>query len=215
VPAQWSNNLRDTDAGLDMFYDACAASDPKTCALHESTGAAVKARTEAIFAQLKARPMAVLPLRSSVNSNSTADGFGADTDQDISDAGKLQYGIVDYASARHLVFQFLYKPYAAGQGVGNTNATSLAHALAAVEHGNGRPLFELAQALEGKEFRCECDKDKEPETTAIDGRETTLAIACSDGDVVEDSVEELQKHYEGMAEMSSLAEFWGVRVQCS
>jgi hypothetical protein len=34
----------DTDAGMDMFYEVWADADPKACALHESTGATVKAR---------------------------------------------------------------------------------------------------------------------------------------------------------------------------
>jgi hypothetical protein len=171
-----------------MFYEACAHADLEACALHESTGAAVKARVEAIFSRLKTHPITVLP------------NIGE---------GQLQYGILDYASARNVVFMFLYKPYYPGP-------TSLAHALAATERGNGRPMWELSQALKGKpEFRCHCGEDPEPETIFLGPPEQELAVSCSDGDKVDDTVEDLQEHFERMAKMSSFAELWPIRIQCS
>jgi hypothetical protein len=185
-----------------VFYKACADADPNTCALHEATGAEVKSRTEAIFAELKTRP---IPISPPANSSSSSDVE--------LDAGILQYGVVDYSMTRNIVFHFLYTPY--GSQAGRMNATSLAYALAAAGVGDGRPLWELSQSLKGKEFECECGKEKEPETAMGAGVEQLLAVACSDGDEVNDSVEELQKHYEGMAEMSSFAELWTIRLQCA
>jgi hypothetical protein len=116
--------------------------------------------------------------------------------------------LVDYGMARQVVFQYLYGPY----GSRGMNASTAAAALAATEVRNGRPLLDLAKSLRA-EFKCECGKDGARQD--LSGRESTFAIACSDGDDVEDSVEELHAHYEKMAKFSSFAELWSVRVQCS
>lgn len=192
--AQWSNNLRDTDAGLSMFYQACVEAGPDECALYASDTAAVKQRVDSIFITLKNRP---IPIHARKNSNATSD--------------MADYGIVDYKMARALTFQFLYSPY----GSKGLEAASIARALAATEVGDGRPLWELAAIIRQKEFRCNCDQDKEETPQARMDREGTLSIACSDGDVVNDSLEELQTHYEGMAKMSSFAELWNIRIGCA
>jgi pimeloyl-ACP methyl ester carboxylesterase len=189
--AQWSNNLRDTDAGLRLFYEACAAAGPDACALHMSTADEVQTRTQKIFAGLKQRP---IPVVAPVNTTSA----------------QLEYGLVDYKMARSLVFTFLYGPYS------NTpravNATVLATVLAGAEARNGRPLWDVNKATL-TELKCGCDKSGTPVNMV--GRETGLAVACSDGDVVEDSIDELQTQYEGMAKFSDFAELWGMRVSCS
>jgi hypothetical protein len=189
--AQWSNNLRDTDAGLRMFYEACVHAGPDACALYKVTADAVQSRTEKIFAALKERPIAVTAPSNTSSSH-------------------LEYGLVDYRMAKSTVFKFLYAPY---RGISlSVNSTVLAAVLAAAEARDGRPLWDVNK---GKlvELKCECDKSATP--PALAGRETTLAIACSDGDVVADSLDELQTHYEGMAEFSDFAELWDMRVSCS
>jgi hypothetical protein len=194
--AQWSNNLRDTDAGLDMFYQACVDAGPDECALHNSDAAGVKERVDSIFAALKSRP---IPIHARKNSTVTSD--------------MADYGLVDYRMARSLTFRFLYAPY----GSKGLDAAALSRALAATETGDGRSLWDLAARVRQKEFRCNCDQDEDKEETrqAQMDREGTLAIACSDGDVVNDSLEELQNHYEGMAKMSSFAELWNIRITCA
>jgi hypothetical protein len=140
---------------------------------------------------LKKRPLAV----PAVN-----DTIGTSTD----------YGLVDYQAARRVVFQWLYKPY--------TAAHTVAAALAATEAGDGRPLWELSKSAL-LDYHCDCGSkrpdDGGPSVRSQVGREKTLAIACSDGDVVEDSLDELQEHYEGMAKDSAFAEMWSMRLSCS
>jgi hypothetical protein len=176
---------------LEDFYAACAEAGSDACALHESSASAVKARVEGIFAALKKRPLAV----PAVN-----DTIGMSTN----------YGLVDYAAARRVVFQWLYKPY--------TAAHKVAAALAATEAGDGRPLWELSRSAL-LDYHCECGSKRPGDDISGGrnqvGRELTLAIACSDGDVVEDSLDELQEHYEGMAKDSAFAEMWSMRLMCS
>jgi hypothetical protein len=171
-----------------MFFAACSEAGPDACALHESSADAVKARASNIFAGLKDRP---LPVRAQTNA------VGAST----------EYGLVDYAFTRGIVFQWLYHPYGAGR-----NASAVAGALAAAERGDGRPLWDMAKGAL-VDNKCECgDKRRAPA-----GREyeRTLAIACSDGDVVDDSLGELREHFERMAQDSSFAESWSLRLICS
>ncbi|EIN12406.1 hypothetical protein PUNSTDRAFT_130657 [Punctularia strigosozonata HHB-11173 SS5] len=113
VDALWSNNLRDTDKGLDIFYAACANSTD--CALHESTPYAVRSRVDAIFASLRRNPIPV-----SLN-------------------GSTDYGLVDYTLVRENVFWWLYSPYQKAP----MSAPVLASALAALERGDGRPFWAL------------------------------------------------------------------------
>jgi hypothetical protein len=168
-----------------MFYLACAEAGPAACALHEPTAEAVKARTDKIFDSIKAHPIALLS-----NSNGTS---------------ASDYGILDYRIVRGLVLLYLYSPYSIA-------APALARALAGIEHGNGKPFFDFASALiQGVDFKCDCGMEQSP----LVFPEALLAVACSDGDVVDDSLEELQKHYEGMANSSSFAELWDIRIRCS
>lgn len=183
--AQWSNNLRDTNASMDLFYSACAEAGPAACALYEPTAEAVKTRMEKIFASIKAQPIALL---SSSNGTSASD-----------------YGILDYRTVRGLVFLYLYSPY-------SFPAPALARALAHIEQRDGKPIFDFASAIiQGVNFKCDCGTKQSP----FFFPEALLAVACSDGDVVDDSVEELQRHYEGMANSSSFAELWDIRIRCS
>jgi hypothetical protein len=174
-----------------MFYEACVEAGPDACALHETTVDAVESRVENIFAKLKARP---IPVYAPAATKSTS---------------SVNYGLTDYAIARNIVFQFLHSPY----GDLGHNATAVANGLAAAERGDGRPLWDLTKDTL-TDFKCECGKD-EPATKRLGGRETTLAIACSDGDVVDDNVDELQMHHEEMAKQSSFAELWDMRIQCA
>jgi hypothetical protein len=174
-----------------MFYEACVHAGPDACALYKETADAVQSRTEKIFAALKERPIAVTAPSNTSSSH-------------------LEYGLVDYRMAKSTVFKFLYAPYS-GTSL-SVNSTVLAAALAAAEARDGRPLWAVNKGAL-VELNCECDKPSTP--PARGGLETTLAIACSDGDIVSDSLDELQTHYEGMAEFSGFAELWNIRVSCS
>jgi hypothetical protein len=171
-----------------MIYAGCAEAGPEGCALHEPSAEAVKARVERIFAALKRSPLSVPPAPGAIGS-STA------------------YGTVDYALVRSSVFAFLYAPYYGG--------SIFADILRAVEAGDGRPLWDLVR-VGLLDYRCECG-EKTPRRAggSFVGRDALPAVACSDGDPVEDSLDKLQEHYEGMAHDSTFAELWSIRMMCS
>ena len=187
--ALWSNNLRDTDKVLGMFFQACAAAGPELCALHESSASKIKERFMNILAFLKTSPMAV-------------------TDGPLS--SPVEYGTVDYSVALQVAFAFTYDPYP--NRPGTIAATELASAFAALEKGNPVPLWRL-QKTDMVEFNCRCgQKPKPPASFNVDA---TAAISCTDGEPVEDTVEELKKYWETILEDSMLGVFWDLRARCS
>jgi hypothetical protein len=190
--AQWNNSLRTTDAGWRLFIDSCIAAGPGYCELYDLTTDKILDRLEKLYATLKARPISITP-----PGNST----------DIS----LDYGVLDYGIVRRVIFKFLFKPFAPGP----LNATALAGALAAAEKGDGRPMWILYhKSLQQPALNCQCGvpPSQRPLST---GMEANLAVACSEGDVVTDSLVELHAHFERMAKMSSFAELWHRRIECS
>ncbi|PSS36784.1 hypothetical protein PHLCEN_2v1415 [Hermanssonia centrifuga] len=187
--ALWSNNLVDTDAVLDWFFESCAEAGPEACALHESSAEKIKSRLNSLYESLKYSPIPV-----------SAKG---------SDFTAADYGLVDYALVRKLIFGFLYAPYP-GMRPGGVTPSALASALAAAENGNGLPLWDL-QKNGTEQFKCKCGGGANP-VPRTDG--ATVAIACGEGDVVEDSIEELQAHYEKMSQDSTFAELWTVHASC-
>lgn len=187
---QWRSNLRDADATLKWFTDACADAGPNKCALYEDSKEGVATRVENIFAKLKTNPIAV-PLSS--NSKSVTD-----------------YGVVDYGLVRNLVFHYLYRP----TGLGSTptptiSASKLAEMLAALDDGNGLPAWNLQKAGRPT-LKCDCSGK-----TVVPLGDARIAIACSDGEPVTDTVEELQRHYEAVAQYSSFADIWTARTSCA
>lgn len=176
-----------------LFFDACVQAGRRRCALHEPTARLVEVRLDRIFATLKKRPLAVPPL---------------DSDRD----DRLGYGIVDYAAARQLVFRFMFSPYL-GVGRASPTAAELASALAAVERGDGRPLWILQQPAQ-QTFRCDCSGDDEQPLTTPDDP-SARAIACGEAGLYLDTVHELEAHYNRMAEGSSYADVWpNRRARC-
>lgn len=159
------------------------------CALYQSDSKNVMERLNRLFESLKLRPIAV---------EDHAVGSTA-----------LDYGLVDYSLVRRLVFAFLYRPYSPGP----LSATALAHAIAAADAGDGRPFWELQKTREER-FLCECAGTAKP-TRVASGAEMGLAVACSDGDAVEDSLDELRMHFEKLAQTSSFADMWTHRVRCA
>jgi hypothetical protein len=121
------------------------------------------------------------------------------------------YGLVDYKMARSVVFVMLYSPYGSN---GVHLAPSVTYALAQAEKGNGLPLGELA-GLVPTPFRCECPSDNPPTQPLIFTPDTTYAIACGDGAVLNDTVEDLEKYFEKMSKDSEFADMWSIRSQCT
>jgi hypothetical protein len=191
--AQWNNSLRTTDAGWRLFIDSCVAAGPDNCELYDLTTDKILDRLEKLYAALKARPIPITPLGSST------------------DVG-LDYGVLDYGIVRRVIFRFLFKPFAPGP----LNATALAGALATAEKGDGRPMWTLYhKSLQQPALDCQCGVPPPPRRPFSTGTEANLAVACSEGDVVADSLAELHTHFERMAKMSSFAELWHRRIECS
>jgi hypothetical protein len=100
--------FRDTDKGLEYFYEHCVQAGPLKCALYERTPKAVAARVEKIFESFKRYPIPAVS----------------------GDGGPGDYGVIDYAQVRRFVFGFLYVPFDAG-------GQNFASILAALEKGDG------------------------------------------------------------------------------
>lgn len=183
--ALWSNNLLDTDASLQAFVNACVAAGPDQCALYNPDAFSVRSTIDSVFAKLKLRPLFV----------------------ESTDPG--EYGLVDVSIARRIVFNFLYRPY----GTGAVSATQLAHALASADKGDGRPFWDLQKVREDS-FVDDCSTAPKPPRVASGG-EMGLAVACGDGDVVEDSLEALQAHFDEVGKTSSFVDNWTHRIRCS
>ena len=86
----------------------------------------------------------------------------------------------------------------------------MATVLAAIEQGDGRPLWELH---EDPQQTVECDCGEGNQTDIVFGVGT--AISCSDGDPVTDTPEELDAWFERLAAASSFADVWAIHVSCS
>ena len=114
------------------------------------------------------------------------------------------YGVVDYPMIKTLVFVCLYRPYG--------TFPVLAKVLADLERGDGTSAFRLATVLQlagARRFQCaSCDGiglgEPIPDTTF----EIQLAIVCTDGAVVPDSIDDARQYYEDLAKRSRWAEVW-------
>lgn len=172
----------DTDKELRLILQACADAGPEKCALYEPTANQVHARLTNIFENLKRNPVAVL-------TNSSA-------------GPSVDYGIVDYKSAKGPLFLFLYSPYS---GLGPI----LMSAFRALEDGNGEPFWNIVAPLL-PQFSCSC----KPGASTIETPEAVLAIACSDGLPIADTVEELEKGFHELRRQSEFADVWTIRPSC-
>jgi hypothetical protein len=110
------------------------------------------------------------------------------------------FGIVDYTAVHGVVFKALYKPTALFK--------PLAEMLASLEAGNGEAVLRSSTA---EKAQCGCRESPLPSL-----REATDAIRCSDGEIVDDSLEDFERQFESMSELSTFADLWStVRVYCS
>jgi hypothetical protein len=114
--------------------------------------------------------------------------------------GPLDYGLLDYNVVRRSFGNYFYNPF--------TNASAMAAALAAAEQGDGRPFWELVPVLDVIE---QCASGAGTQNAL----ETLAAIACTDGDPVSDSLEDLNIWYEQLAATSSFADLLYVHVACA
>jgi hypothetical protein len=180
---RWSDEMRDSDAALNLFYQSCVEAGPEACALHDADAAKIHFRMEKVFKELQERPIAVPPQGKTTSLQS-------------------DYGVVDYGMVRVFVFFFLYAPYAGR----TTSAASLAAALAAMEKRDGRPFWDLVKGMRAT-VRCNCG-DGKPQDQRV--HEPNMAISCSDKAFSDDSLEYLQARYERAAKVSSFAGLRGL-----
>jgi len=119
------------------------------------------------------------------------------------------YGIVDYSMLKMLLFNSLYQPYAL--------FPLLARALSDLEKGDATKVFGLATLLQfpgTKQLHCSCDGSPNP--FSDNGFEAQTAIICTDGEKIQNTLEDSQNHYEKLARQSKWAEIWAnIRIGCS
>jgi hypothetical protein len=121
------------------------------------------------------------------------------------DGGPGDYGIVGYTQVRRLAFDFLYLPF----GIGGQN---LARVLAALEKGDGVPFY----TVQGGNRNVQCESDEKVRRSSVGFSQLmTVALGCSDGDQVKDTVPQLEKWYEANKKLSSFADQWPWRISCA
>ncbi|KAJ7088372.1 Alpha/Beta hydrolase protein [Mycena belliarum] len=117
------------------------------------------------------------------------------------------YGLVDYSFLRSALFSALYVPYQL--------FAPLAHGLAALEAGDGAPLFGLIQAAQPPPFTCAGSANPVP--FHLNNGEAVVAIQCGDAVEVNDTLPELREFYAEAARTSEFVEFLvgSNRVSCA
>lgn len=186
--ALWSNNLRDTDKGLQMFAQACVEAGPYDCAIYEPTAAQVQTRIRNLFDKLKANPVPVL---------THLPGYS------------VPYGVIDYKIAKTALFLFLYSPYTTAV----LGAPRLAAAYRYLENGEGAALWSHMNTL-AETFSCDCPVPGQPTPPSIATPDAAQAIMCGDGDPVMDTVEDLESHLEALSKDSEFWDMWPTRGMC-
>jgi len=86
TPGRWDDNLIDTDATLQEFFDSCHIAGPELCAFYAPSPDAISANLANIYDQLQIQPIPVL----------NEDG---------------RYAVISYEYLRSCIFASLYKPY--------------------------------------------------------------------------------------------------------
>jgi hypothetical protein len=114
------------------------------------------------------------------------------------------YGIVDYGLVRGAVLGFLYEPFT----LGGKNTSIM---LASLEQGDGSRLY-AAEIDDSQSLRCSCDGDPSQEEADPRG---SIAIQCSDGDPVNDTLSDLQEWFKNNQKHSSFADIWIHRIFCA
>ena len=121
------------------------------------------------------------------------------------------YGVVNYPMVKALVFVCLYQPYG--------TFPVLAKALADLERRDGTRAFQLATILGlagSRRFQCpSCKTIRLGEPIPDNTFESQLAIVCTDGAVVPNSIDDARHYYENMANRSKWVEIWArIRLAC-
>jgi hypothetical protein len=111
------------------------------------------------------------------------------------------FGIVDYSAVKTVMLLALFDPAASFK--------LLAEQLYELEMGDGESVLRMVMSL-----KAQCGCKEEMRLPSL--REVTDAIRCSDGEVLNDTVADLERYFQAMARTSSFADLWSsIRVGCT
>lgn len=111
--------------------------------------------------------------------------------------------IITYSDVKTMIFSSLYKPL--------YTFPKVAKVLADIEKGDGKSMVEYQK----EKFECVCEPGKEP--LSDPGFDSGWAIACSDGEVVEDTLEDVHEYLGVLLKQSeTMGGRWAsIRIGCS
>jgi len=184
-----SNHLMDSDAALLDVCDACTKAGPEKCGLYENSAKLVLQRVNNLLNKLRTAPIPVYQQAAAQNS-------------------EPEYGIVSYDTVKRSIFLTLYHTHTAGAYIMNL--------LAELEKGNAYPFLSLST---GRAYRdllsCDCPAPGHEPSPYYGLLEPTLAIACGDNAIEDQTFSEIRKIYEDMAMTSTFADIWVLHAACS
>ncbi|PFH44820.1 hypothetical protein AMATHDRAFT_78126 [Amanita thiersii Skay4041] len=180
----WSNDLLDSNKTMQWFFDSCYQAGPSNCPFYASSPQAISERLTKLYDKVKAQPIPIV---------------------DVSTFPLSQFGVVDYAQLRNVIFAALYSPY--------TDFPVLAKGLAELEQENTSTLW-TAINKRATPFRCSCGNDEDFKFESIG--DDSSGIVCTDGKPIPGTLEDTQAHYTALRQMSEWADTWAnIRIQCS
>ena len=121
--------------------------------------------------------------------------------------GGAAHSIIDYSNAKYILFSALYQPFIYGP--------LALKALARAERGDPSLLwqFSFRRAAESL-IQCDCPLSGAEEQASY-FIEPSIAIACGDGEPVNEGVDELREFYERLGADSFFGEVWWIHATCS
>lgn len=158
--------LHDTDKIMEAFFEFCHKAGPEKCAFYASSPAAIEKRYFDLLANLKEAPV-LIPTLASGNGPSMPE-------------------LVTYSKLLLLVRTCLYRPI--------HKFPPLAHAMAALEEGNGLPFYKMNNGDSDPPPQDFCTRNETlpsvPADISLSG-DAHPAIMCSDGNPLPTTTEEL------------------------
>lgn len=167
--------LQDTDKVMDAFYEFCFLAGPDNCAFFKNSPEEIETRLNLLLTAIKKEPVIVPALSH----------------------GEMP-AIITYSGLRRMQFRALYQPLLL--------FPSLADALAGLELRNGSQFMQFLGPQFQDLFTCDTPdlqnpQDSETENTA----DASPAIMCSDGALLNDTVDDLQDYVNGLLNTSKAA----------
>ena len=164
---------------MHAFYHFCHLAGPSKCALYAPSPEEVQARVDALLERIKVSPVIVQP--------------NVITGPEIPE-------IISYSRVRRLISTTLYQPV--------RMFARTATALAALEKGDGEPLYQYY--LAGSDPSSLCSLETVPPTEPASGSDEDTgdafpAILCSDAEPSNLTIEEMELHAERLQEISRAA----------